>query len=71
MTDFETLTNEIDKSASNIGGSVDFEPNDVLPNPIIRAFVKIEDSITEANEAIKAKKTTLSKASSVSLNKLK
>ena len=71
MTDFETLTNEIDKSAQNVGGSVDFEPNDVLPNPIIRAFVKIEDSINEANEAIKAKKTTLSKASSVSLNKLK
>ena len=59
MTDFETLTNEIDKSASNIGGSVDFEPNDVLPNPIIRAFVKIEDSITEANEAICPRRLSL------------
>jgi hypothetical protein len=71
MTDFEILTNEIDKSAQNVGGSVDFEPNDVLPNPIIRAFIKIEDSINDANEAIKAKKLTLSKASSVALNKLK
>jgi hypothetical protein len=70
MTDFERLSEEIEKSHEGIG-AIEFLPNEVLPNPVIRAFVKIEDAINETSEAIKAKKTTLSKASSMSLNKLK
>ena len=71
MTDFERLSEEVDKSAEGISSAVEFLPGDVLPNPVIRAFVKIEDAINEANEGIKSKKLNLSKASSMSLNKLK
>jgi hypothetical protein len=71
MTDFEKLTDEIEKSSSGVGGAVEFEAGDKLPNSVIRAFVKIEDCIIETAEATKSKKSTLSKQSSVSFNKLK
>jgi len=71
MTDFERLADEIEKSSQGVSGAVEFEAGDILPIIVIRALVKIEDCINDTNEAVKAKKSTLSKISSVAFNKLK
>lgn len=71
LTDFERLSEEVDKSVQGAGGVVEIEAGEVLPLSVIRAFVKIEDCINEAVQTSKDKKSSLSKQSSVSLNKLK
>ncbi len=71
LTDFERLSDEIDKSLQGAGGIVEIEAGDVLPVSVVRALVKIEDCINEGVQASKDKKSSLSKLSSVSLNKLK
>lgn len=47
MTDFERLSEEIDKSVNGAGGAVEILAGDVLPNSVIRQFAKIEDAILE------------------------
>lgn len=71
MSDFERLSEEVQKSVDGISTAVELLPGDVLPNIIIRAFVKIEDAINETAQQTKEKKLTLSKQNSVSFNKLK
>jgi hypothetical protein len=61
MTDFERLTEEIQRALDGIGNTVEMEPGDKLPNAVLRAFIKIEDAINETNQAVKDKKITLSK----------
>ena len=71
MSDFERLSEEIQRSVDGITNTVEIEAGDKLPNYVIRAFIKIEDAINESNHAVKDKKLTLSKQNSMSLNKLK
>jgi hypothetical protein len=71
LTDFEKLSEEVDKSLAGNVALIDIEKGDILPNVVIRAFVKIEDAINETQQATKDKKMTLSKQSSMSLTKLK
>ncbi len=61
MTDFERLTEEIDKAANGGDTAIALLPGDVLPNYVIRALIKIEDCINDTQDAIKAKKMNLSK----------
>jgi hypothetical protein len=71
LTDFERLSEEVDKALNGAPGFVDLEKGDILPTPILRAFIKIEDTINETVQATKDKKMNLSKQNSVSFNKLK
>ena len=71
LTDFERLSEEVDKSLAGNAALIDLEQGDILPNVVVRAFVKIEDAINESTQATKEKKLTLSKQNSMSLNKLK
>jgi hypothetical protein len=71
MSDFERLSEEIQRSLDGISNAVEMEAGDKLPNYVIRAFIKIEDAINETNQSVKEKKLTLSKQNSVSFNKLK
>ena len=62
QTDFDRLTEEIDKSVNGITTSVVvMEPNEVIPLVVVRALVKIEDAINETQQEVKDKKKTLSK----------
>ena len=70
LTDFERLSEEVDKSLAGNAALIDLEQGDILPNVVVRAFVKIEDAINESTQATKEKKLTLSKQNSMSLNKL-
>lgn len=70
LADFEKISEEIDKSVSGMG-AITLEAGDVLPREVVRALVKIEDSINETVQATKDKKVNLSKQNSVSFNKLK
>jgi hypothetical protein len=47
MQDFEKLSEEVDKSANHGGVIFEKGKDQVLPNYIVRAFVKIEDAIAE------------------------
>lgn len=71
LSDFERLSEEVDKSLNGNAALIDLEKGDILPNVVARAFVKIEDAINESTQATKEKKVTLSKQNSMSLNKLK
>jgi translation initiation factor 3 subunit C len=71
LSDFERLSEEVDKSLAGNAALIELEKGDILPNVVVRAFVKIEDAINESTQAAKEKKLTLSKQNSMSLNKLK
>ena len=61
LTDFERISEEVEKSVSGAGGVFEIAANEVLPITVIRAYVKIEDCINETTQASKEKKNALSK----------
>lgn len=71
LADFEHLSEEVDKALNGAFGLIELDKGDILPKVVVRAFVKIEDAITDTQQSTKDKKVTLSKQSSVSFNKLR
>lgn len=67
MTDFERLSEEIERSVNGAGGAIDLLAGDVLPNNVIRQFAKIEDAILECKDKV----NKMAKQTAMSYNKLK
>lgn len=67
MSDFEKLSEEIERSVNNAGGAIDIGTDDILPKNVIRQFAKIEDALTDAKDKV----NKMNKQSSVFYNKLR